>query len=258
MTSLSSEVVADADNEHRAVLKFSLSVGEYLKGTGPSNIVAVWVDGRSYDTNSEANSAKEIILAERDDQWDDREATIFLLDGFSGFGPLLDGQLQLADHLLLYVGDPFSPDDLYSLHSKTHKVWLPAATSGGSTGDGQEFLLDVPGRSPTTPTITLGELKTRIKEITAEFNGGNGSQTYKDCVREKYRFERGIRYAREVRGNDSYGKSDLNSDLMSGLSARAMLDERNWYGIYPDIKARTWLEGRDGALFSVCAGRGDS
>ena len=32
-------------------LEFSLDVSEYLKGTGPSSIVAVWVDGRSYDTN---------------------------------------------------------------------------------------------------------------------------------------------------------------------------------------------------------------
>ena len=30
-----------------------------------------------------------------------------------------------------------------------------------------------------------------------------------------------------------------------------LLAERNWYGAYPDVKARTWLEGRDGVLFSV-------
>ena len=43
MTALSSEVIVDADDEFRAVLKFSLSVSEYLKGTGPSAIVALCI-----------------------------------------------------------------------------------------------------------------------------------------------------------------------------------------------------------------------
>ena len=251
MTALSSEVMADADGEFRAVFKFSLSVSEYLKGTGPSAIVALWLDDASYETRREADVARAIILAWRDDQWDDREAIIFLLELSSGFGPLVDEQLRLADHFLLYVGDPYSSDDLYSLHSRENKIWLPAASSVGTAGDGQKFLLDVPGSGSTTPTITLGELKTRITDVTAEFNGGDGSEAYKACVRNKYGFERAARHAREVRGIESYGDSPLNRDLMSGLPARTMLAERNWYGVYPDIWAETWLEGRDGALFSV-------
>ena len=35
MTSFSSEVVSDAEGMYRAVLKFSVSVSEYLKGSGP-------------------------------------------------------------------------------------------------------------------------------------------------------------------------------------------------------------------------------
>ena len=144
LASLSSDVVVDADNKYGVVLKFNLSVSEYLEGTGPSNIVAVWVDGRSYDTRTEADGAKAVILAERDDQWDGREAVIFLYDGVSGFGSLIDKQLQLADHFLLAFGDPYSPDNRYSLHSKVHKVWLPAASHASSTGDSREleFLLD--------------------------------------------------------------------------------------------------------------------
>ena len=251
MTALSSEVMADADGEFRAVFKFSLSVSEYLKGTGPSAIVALWLDDASYETRGEADVARAIILAWRDDQWDDRESIIFLLELSSGFGPLVDEQLRLADHFLLYVGDPYSSDDLYSLHSRENKIWLPAASSVGTAGDGQKFLLDVPGSGSTTPTITLGELKTRITDVTAEFNGGDGSEAYKACVRNKYGFERAARHFREVEDIESYGDSPLNRDLMSGLPARTMLAERNWYGVYPDIWAETWLEGRDGALFSV-------
>ena len=257
MTSFSSEVIVDTDSRHRAVLKFSLDVSEYLKGTGPSSIVAVWVDGRSYDTNDEANDAKAVILAERDDQWDGREAIIFLFDGANVFGPLRSTQLQLAGHYFLALGDRYSPDDRYSLHSRVNKIWLPAATSTSSTGDGQEFLLDVPpppGSGSTAPTVTLGNLKTRITEVAAEINGGDGSEAYKECVRDRYKHEREARYFRQVKGIDSYADSDLNNNLMSGQPAGSVLDERNWYGTYPDIKAKTWLEGRDGALFSVVQG----
>ena len=150
MTALSSEIVVvtdvygGSDNKYSAVLTFSLNVSEYLKGTGPSSIVAVWVDGRSYETSDEANDAKAVILAERDGQWDDREAVIFLYGDAGGFGPQLDAQFQLADQFLVGVGDPFSPDDRYSLHSKSSRYWLPAATTTNSTGDNQEFLRDVP------------------------------------------------------------------------------------------------------------------
>ena len=46
MTSFSSEVIVEADGKYAVVLKFNLDVSEYLKGTGPSSIVAVWVDGQ--------------------------------------------------------------------------------------------------------------------------------------------------------------------------------------------------------------------
>ena len=250
MTSLSSEVVTEADGKHSAVLKFNLDVGEYLKGTGPSSIVAVWVDGRSYDTSDEANAAKAIILAERDGQWDDREAIVFLYGVLSGLGASLDAELQLADHFLLYVGDPFSPDDFYSLHSRANKRWLPAAVPGSSTSDSREFLLDVP---PSTETITLGNLKRRITEVTTEFNGGDGSEAYRDCVLEKYKHIRNQRNWPGERGTP-YTLWSVYQSLVSGRSAGTVLDQREAYGGYPDIKMPLWLEGRDSALFDTADG----
>ncbi len=250
MASLSSEVITEADGKCSAILKFNFNVSEYLKGTGPSSIVAVWVDGRSYDTNDEANDAKTIILAERDAQWDDREAIIFLYGDAGGFGTQLDEQLQRVDHFLLYVGDPYSPDDFYSLHSRTHKAWLPATTTTGSTGDDQEFLLDVP---PPTETITLGDLKRRITEVTAEYNGGDGSQAYRDCVVEKYRYIRNQRNFPEERGSP-YTLWNINQSLVSRQPAGTVLDRREAYGGYPDTKNALWLEGRDSALFDTADG----
>ena len=257
LTSFSSEVVVDAKGKFRPALKFSLDVSEYLKGSGPSSIVAVWLDGRRYDTNDVAEDAEAVNLSVRDDQWDDREAVIFMFDGGSGFGTRLTELFQRADHFPLALGHRYLRDDRYTLHSDRYKAWHPAASSTGSTGDDQEFLLDVPsapGSGSTAPTITLGDLKTRIAEVTSELAGGDGSEAYRECVRIKHEFERRYRYFQESLGRDLYDKSPQDSVLASGQPAGTILHERNWYGTYPDTKARTWIEGTDAARFSVMQG----
>ncbi len=267
MTSFSSEVVSDAEGRYRAVLKFSFSASEYLKGSGPTSVVAVAVDGRSYDTRAEAEARKTVILNERDDQWDDREAIIFLFSGFTGLGSALDAQFQRADHFLLAIGNRYSGDDRYNLHSTESKTWLPAATSGSSASGArsvskdQEYLLDVPsqegargvGASSTTSTIALSTLKTRIRELTTELNGGS-SEAYKQCVREKYEFERMGRYWQDLKGRKGYDNRPTASELMSGQPANTELYAWLAEGWYPDQTGRGWLEGRDAALFAVVLG----
>ena len=249
MTSLSSEVVTDAEGKHRIVLKFSLNVNEYLKGAGPSSIVAVWMDGTPYNSSARANDAKAAILAERDNQWDDREAVIFLFDGADGFGSSLDRQLRLADHFLLALGHRYFDDDRYSLHSTSNKEWLPAAGTS-PTGDSQEFLLDVP---PPTETITLGELKVTITEVAAELDGGNGSEEYQECVLEKYRYMRNQRNWPEERGRP-YTVWNIDHTVVSGQPAGTVLDQAHAFGVYPDSKVIIWVEGRDSALFDTTDG----
>ena len=213
--------------------------------------MAVWVDGRPYDTNAEANDAKAVILAERDDQWDDREALIFLFDGASGFGTLLDGQLQSPDHFLLALGHRYFGNDRYSLHSKSDKAWLPAASSTSSTGDGQEFLLDVP---PPTETITLGDLKRKITQVAAELDGGDGSEEYRERVLNKYRYIRNQRNWPEERGY-TYGVWDLDYSLVSGQPAGTVLDRQEVYAGYPaDSAVLPWPEGSRASLFDIAAG----
>ena len=255
MTTFSSEVITEADGRYSTALKFSLGVSEYLKGAGPSSIVAVWVDGRSYDTSAEANDAKTVILAERDDQWDDRVAIFFLYGDAGGFGSKLDEQLERADHFLLYVGDPYSPDNFYSLHSRRHKAWLPSDTSTSSTVDDQEFLLDVPpppGSSSTAPTITLGNLKQRIAEVTAEFNSGDGSQAYRDCVIGKYRYLRNQQNFPEEMGRP-FTTWHIDHSIASGLPAGTVLAKTEALAAYPDEGTRMPVSfaGTDAVLFNT-------
>ncbi len=265
MTSYTSEVTVDSDGKHSVALKFNMNVSEYLMGTGPSSIVAVWVDGWLWDSSAEANDWKPTVLAERDTQWDDREAVIFLYDSGGGFGTTLDGQLKLADHFLLALGGAYSYDDRYSLGSAVSKTWLPAvnaSAAGDSSGvDDRAYLLEVPsssagdsGASSTTPNITLSNLKKRITQVTAELNGGDGSEAFKECIREKYQLEREIQYYQQSDSVTSYTNDLEYSALVSGRPAGTVLHQGQNYGKYPNWKAKTWFEGSNAALFSVAQG----
>ena len=248
MNSLSSEVVIDADGKYVAVLKFNLNVSDYLKGTGPSSIVAVWVDGTPYDATEDANAALATILAERDDQWDGLEAIIFLFDETGEFGTSLDAQFKLSDHFLLALGDRYFPDDRYSMHSASRKAWLPAASGTGSNRDGQEFLLDVQPDTGTPPTITLGDLKMRIADVRSEFGGGDGSAAYKACVLEKYRHIRNQRNFPEEM-DASFTIWNIDQRFASGQPAGTAIDTIEAYGVYPDTRITLRFEGRDADLF---------
>ncbi len=266
MASFSSEVVVDADGKHWVAMKFNLNVSEYLKGTGPSSIVAVWVDGWLWDTSAEANDWKATILAQRDAQWDNREAVFFLEGSASGLGKALDRQLERADHFILSVGDPYAHDDRYSLHSRGPRLWLPTVSESAAAGespdmDDRAYLLAVPRGPPgpsginrTTPTITLGNLKKLIVEVAAELNGGDGSAAYQECVKSKYQFEREIRYYHQLDGRTSYANEVEHSELVSGEPAGSVVHQRQNYGHYPSDRAKTWFEGSNTGLFSIAQG----
>ncbi len=100
----------------------------------------------------------------------------------------------------------------------------------------------------------MGALKTRISEVTTEYAGGDGSAAYQECVRLKYEVERGNRYFREEKGEAGYDQSPVKSALTSGQPSGTLLYERYNDGFYPDQKAKTWLEGKDAALFAVVQG----
>ena len=271
MTSLSSEVITKADGRFSAVIKFNLSIVEYLKGTGLPGIVAVWMDGYSFGTHAEAEARRVDMLAERDDQWDDREAVIFLYGDIdlelSGLGDSLDSDLQRSDHLLLFAGDRYSGDDFYSLYSRRHRRWLPSSAKSGASGSGsteenRAYLLDVPdetggaaGQSSQTPTVTLADLKAKIKDLATEFDGGDGSEAYEECVAAKYMLERETRYNREQDGTDAWGRSPVEHELASGQAANTVLNR--WYneGLSQDQKGRAWVEGADAALFTYVEGK---
>ncbi len=267
LVSVSADKIVDNDGNHRAILKFHLNVAEYLKGTGPTKAVAIWIDGRVLDTAAEADTRKAEALAERDTQWDSREAVIFL--GSEAYPIIPSSLTQPAGHFVLSVGNRYlRGEESYSLHSYWNKLWLPEATpssGGGGTGGRsvKTFLLDVPSgqtsgtnvRSPgsSTPTIALTQLQSRIAAVTAELNGGDGSYFYRFCVEKKYTFERRSRFF-SAQGKRYYARIPQASELSSGQPANTVIHESQNYGAYPSEKAVIRLGGSDGALFAVNQG----
>ena len=269
MTSESIEVVAGAgrlQGKYFAAVKFDLAVSEYLNGTGADSITAIW-GGDDFDNRQEAEDALPDIRARRDTQWDNREAVFFLQDVPVNLIPTLQGD----NHYFLASG--FSYRDNYSLSSKYHKLWLPAAAAAtgatgqsGTAGDSQEFLLAVPtgpvgaagasgASTPAGSTITLGALKQRIAAVTAELNAGDGSEEYKDCVKMRYEFDRMDRYfiaqGEGQRVEPMYPTHEFDSGQPAGTTIYA---DQIGGAESTEKRSRLWFDGQDAALFNVVAG----
>ncbi len=257
LSTTTSEIVTTLTEEwsdyYYVALRFHLTVSEYLKGSGASSITAFTIQGGDYDTRREAEDAEPDVAANRVTTWDDREAIIFLNsdDPYDVFSTSVLG----ANDYFLTIGDTIGDTyrDWYSLQDRHTKLWLPSAGTSG-TGDDQEFLLAAPEPGKDTPKITIRELKSRIAAINAEVNAGDGSEAYRNCVSYKYQHERMAQHAQsEGRKFGVRAALDTHS-LASGSSAGTVIFESDVFGIYPDTKMQTSLEGGDAALFETFDG----
>ena len=210
-------------------MEYRFEVLEYLKGSGPMQIVAV-VDedqGEKFSTAQGARLLGTDLLAERDTTWDSREALLFLTDSH-----VTVPSLSAADRYAL------GTDKNHAIDSPSQKSWLPAA-DGASSSDTEEssanpveqrFLLDAPtGYSssaatrsvPTTitsaPTITLAELKQKIADLQAEVDVGDGSEEYRKCVYWKYAWTSFIEYKKQKNGG-TYPGVHTDAEIASGAS----------------------------------------
>ena len=243
-----------------ALLEFSFSVQEYLKGSGADDIVAVWAAAPFFDTQQEAEDALPAIAAARDAQWDAHESIVFLQEDSRGF---LSSTQQADRYYLAWGGSKMmyaGQDDVYSIASRHNKLWLPAAAAVGAasqpTGDQQRFLTDVPPAEGTAPTITLGEIKTLIGTVTAKLDAGDGSEEYKECVRETYYLERKDRHLRETYPDKGSTGSNISPphthQFSSGLGVGTVVYEiPEGDPITPSVPFEVWLDGGDASLFSV-------
>lgn len=135
---------------YTGVLEFTFDVREYLKGSGPTEVVAVVFDHYGdFQSAAEVDALGDYLLDTRDADWDDREAIVFLRRS----SPVLPSTAQADRH---WLGPAWWADgsDGYLVTSRWHRAWLPERASGGGSAAGaataqeQTFLLDVLGDAP--------------------------------------------------------------------------------------------------------------
>ena len=247
----------DGTTKYVPLLEFSFTVLEYLKGSGPSSIVAVWESRPVFNTRLEAETALPAIVAARDSQWDDREAIVFLEYSIS----YLSSTQQAGRFHLAWQRSIPPYEDQYSLANRFQKLWLPTEAAGGistqASGDQQRFLMDVPPSTGAAPTITLGEMKDRIAAVTTKLNAGDGSPEYSECVSRTYFEERLRAYRVQIYPAKIVpsGFPPQEHVVGSGLAAGSTLyEDDQGYGVAPNSRNQFWFDGGDADLFGVTFG----
>ena len=227
-----------------ALLEFSFSVQEYVKGSGAEDLVAVWA-GPLFDTQQEAKDALSAIAAARDARWDSRKAIVFLQHSVTYLT-----STQRAERFFLSVEILFNglPDDYYIISSRHNKLWLLSDVAVDAPS--QPILTVVPPAEGTAPTITLGEIKTRIAAVTAKLASGDGPEEYMECVQRTYRREGDDHYSIQT-GGDGYFYRTPDQVLDSGLPASSIVYELLALCALPDRRDEVWLDGGDVDLFRV-------
>ena len=268
-------------------LKFTLNVLEYLKGTGGRQLVAYaygytdtrideWPDnGFTAETETEAIELARQLPQFRDTRWDGREA-IVLLRYNEPEGHYYLGLLDAQDYAPYWDGFILQ----FTVASTMWKSWLPNAappdrgdTAGRSAGSLPHFLLDDPAgsalsgvppatgsrgataRASVVPTIDLAQLRTKVKQLTREYNGGDGSAKYKQCVILKYEWETLVQHKTRDNGGTPI-RSVRTHEIESGQPAGTVVYEPppgrdvliQKFVTPPPNAGEMWTEGRDSHL----------
>ena len=216
---------------------------EYLKGTGATEF------------------AIQASTDDRDTQWDDREAVLFLTlpDGTARSSTSV-ASFEFADTTSWDISPATSgathytgtlPEG-YTIDSR-NPVWLPAASASGSTtkstvgstGGTMSFIAagePIPDDSPDT--VTLEELRAKI----AWMDGGDGIEWYDQCVRGSLGHERFFRDWEAYHG-ESWPLGQTEEQIASGAG------EGTEVGTYSTVRDpgywNVWLSGDDAELFSA-------
>ena len=214
-------------------LKFTFTVEELIKspdGSSPTQLVAMVGSLQAYAERSDAQAKAEMMASDRDTQWDDRQAIVFLATHSLEF----PGSLADDLYFMSYVDFTYGLGDSYSIASIRNQLWLPEArdsdNAGGNTArtpQERRFLTgiaqEVPDITYKTTTvftestsIALSEFRAIVARIEAELAGQ--SEGYQDCVRENYERLQNVAVW-EARGDTYMSSETFTSELGSGQQA---------------------------------------
>ena len=201
---------------------------EYLKGTGPAEIV-VAADTRSRNTT-----------------WDDREALLFLtLSQDRGGSGTSGAQRTNAAQEFAFADSHSKNPEGYTIDT-LDPAWLPAETDGSrasGASSNPSFITDSqsPGGDPE-PTVSLADLRTKI----AWMEGGDGILGYDHCILYVINYKTWHRDFEAHYGTPRTHK-EWEKELASGASQGTLVSAYDVNGglTYDNY----WLTGQDSHLF---------
>ena len=243
-------------------LEVSFKVLEYIKGTGGSTLTALIYkhDARlllGLSQNEARDIARTELLPARDSRWDDREAMVFLRYD------------EPTERLWLGRLHPEEPTIDVTVVSSQYKAWLPAVATGNlstrtrTPSVDQLFYLDDPGQgqpgggvgarsvtqspSPSAPTISLGQVKSKVADILRWVRESGGTPEAEECVLEALGMTRSFE-----QGYKTIGPFLEHHVAPSGQPAGSIALSYVPESVPRDPEGdtgRLWNEGRDGHLF---------
>ena len=225
---------------YRPVHELRFTVHEYLKGSGPAEIVVVVRDEYTSNAESDALMWAQGYLSQRKTDWDDRQGILFLKtrpyrpSGASSEESASAFEFTLSNHV---IQDPWD----YTVDTLS-RAWLPSRDGGTpASSDTQAFITD--GTASPPPVVLLAELRAQITAFEAMMAAGTGKEGFRDCVHYKILRERLNRYYPPFVPASYWAR--LTSGLAAGAEVKGKPIERQ------QLYDRFRLTGADATLFQT-------
>ena len=239
---------------YRAVNLLRFTVHEYLKGSGPSQVVVVVREEGTAVAEADALRWAEEQLSRRKTTWDDLEGILFLRTA----QPLQTGgasrnsgsnaatyEFTLSNYIVQTPWD-------YSIDTLS-RAWMPAE-DGGASGSSRSTVLTfiTDGSKTPPPTVSFADLRSKIAELEATLASGAGIEGFRNCIWGKILQER-------YRRADPWTPAQRDATLASGSAAGTEVHRYNNPDYYRDPQYhRFWLSGSDMDLFQTLIDDTDS
>ena len=191
LQSATAAVVAEPDGGgYRPVQELRFTTHEYLKGTGPATLLVAVRGGATYASatfasEADARAAAAAAVAGRVTTWDDRQGVLFLRTAHPTYAPVGTGATQsteAAGALAFVLSNPDQSSWAYSVDTLS-RAWLPARDPPAEGVTPTAFITDEAQTPPST--ITLANLRTRIRELDAELAAGASTPGFERCVNSR-------------------------------------------------------------------------
>ena len=269
---------------YNGALKFTLDVLQCIKGSCGSQLVAYaygvedW--GGMYEnedftaeTVEDAKAKASQLLVNRDGRWDDRDALVMLRYNARDEHYYL-GVVSADGYVQFTVAGPLWRSWLPDAEAPAATSTPPVGARGAQPGAPQRFLLQDTERFNAQPvgtksavggrvaaaaraveTISLRDFEAKVTALEREYNGGDGTVAWKECIVRKYEWESQSLREMEENGGEPV-RAVYRYESPSGLPAGALIralpysdEKRERYGdTPPPTYGNYWTEGRDREL----------